>query len=69
MASNAPSIYMNPALEWKWRNGHWQAILPRLDGQMVKEMFSRPISRRRGSRRYRTSTFKPLLPTSECSHC
>ncbi|KAF9075024.1 hypothetical protein BDP27DRAFT_99303 [Rhodocollybia butyracea] len=64
MASNAPSIYMNPTLDWTWRNGHWQAILPRLDEQMVKEMFSRPISRRRGSRR-RTSTFQTLLPTTE----
>ncbi|KIK70500.1 hypothetical protein GYMLUDRAFT_32528 [Collybiopsis luxurians FD-317 M1] len=53
MASNAPSLYMLPELNWRWRNGHWEALLPGLDDQTQKGMFSRAISRKKSSGRCR----------------
>jgi len=55
MARNLPSIYLMPELDWRWRSGHWQAFLPVVEEQTKKGMFSRAISRRKGSRRCRTS--------------
>ncbi|KAF9021748.1 hypothetical protein BDZ89DRAFT_1137786 [Hymenopellis radicata] len=49
MRSRAPPI---PSIQnWAWRDGHWQAILPGLEEQSRKGMFSRPTNiRRRASR-------------------
>ncbi|KAI0785306.1 hypothetical protein BC629DRAFT_1288600, partial [Irpex lacteus] len=32
---------------WHFKDGHWWAVLPTLDEQMKRNMFSRPIPRRR----------------------
>lgn len=56
---SAPLI-LKPAHEplverWKWREGHWWAIVPDLEVQRRKGWFSRPISaRRRAARPCRT---------------
>ncbi|KAJ3922052.1 hypothetical protein F5877DRAFT_75608 [Lentinula edodes] len=57
MARAVPSIYMSSDLHWKWMNGHWQALLPGLDEQISKGMYSRAISRRKTTSRHsRTSS-------------
>lgn len=33
--------------KWCFRDGHWWAVLPPLEEQMKRNMFSRPVSRRR----------------------
>lgn len=39
---------------WRYENGHWRALLPSLEEQVTKGMFSRPIATRR-------------LPRTSCS--
>ncbi|KAJ3989015.1 hypothetical protein F5890DRAFT_177394 [Lentinula detonsa] len=54
MASTMSSIHMMRDLDWTWSNGHWVALLPGVVEQMSKGMFSKAMSRRKVSRRFRT---------------
>ncbi|KIM88706.1 hypothetical protein PILCRDRAFT_2906 [Piloderma croceum F 1598] len=50
---------------WKWKEGHWWAIIPDLEEQGRKGWFSRPLSgRRRAARLFRTET----MPADFRSH-
>ncbi|KAJ4485634.1 hypothetical protein J3R30DRAFT_1385151 [Lentinula aciculospora] len=61
MVNVVPAICKIPELDWKWSNGHWQALLPGIDEQTSKGIFSRAISRRKVSRRFR------IHPTTNCA--
>jgi len=54
----ARAMYLIPELDWRWRNGHWQAVLPGVEEQAMKGMFSRAM-RRKSSRRCRTFMNSP----------
>ncbi|CAA7264763.1 unnamed protein product [Cyclocybe aegerita] len=44
---------------WKWVNGHWMAVLPSLEEQAKRGMFSRPITAKR--RKCRTPSKGPTF--------
>ena len=53
---------------WCFKDGHWWAVLPPLEEQMKRNMFSRPVSRRRrpshGDSWLRSCRLRqPLLPS------
>ncbi|KAJ3721931.1 hypothetical protein C8R42DRAFT_776279 [Lentinula raphanica] len=67
MANPAPPIHFLSDIKWDWRDGHWQAILPGVDEQMLKRMFSKPISHRRHCSRSR-SRLTTHCTTGPASH-
>ncbi|KAF8963930.1 hypothetical protein BDZ97DRAFT_1919460 [Flammula alnicola] len=47
--------------EWKWENGHWEAVLPSLTEQTKRGMFSRPVMAKKKSSRSPRSNTKPAV--------
>ncbi|KZP28959.1 hypothetical protein FIBSPDRAFT_238032 [Athelia psychrophila] len=65
-AFNAPLSYppfkpdnlcsRSPMIEkWKWRDGHWRAVLPDVETQVRRGWFARPVSMKRKSTRPRSN--------------
>ncbi|THV06569.1 hypothetical protein K435DRAFT_960534 [Dendrothele bispora CBS 962.96] len=56
-ANSMPMIFpplpsFHPLVEtWRWKDGHWQAVLPGLEEQMKRGIFSRVVSMHGGMRR------------------
>ncbi|KAK7465260.1 hypothetical protein VKT23_005239 [Stygiomarasmius scandens] len=47
-----PPASLHPLVEtWRWKDGHWQAVLPGIEEQVKRGMFSRVVSMHGGMRR------------------